>query len=148
MTDLQRETPALLRALGAGLDLALDPDDDAACGLRVDDRLDLALGCDERRASVIASARVGELPAAAPEAALRRLLAANHGVDADVDAVWSLAGDTVVLTRRFPLAELDAQVLATALSELVAQAFEEQDALRATPAAADVSPAMFGLVTA
>ena len=148
MTDLQRETAALLRALGAGLDVALEPDDHAACGMRIDDRLDLALGCDERRASVIASARVGELPATAPEAALRRLLAANHGADAEVDAVWSLSGDTVVLTRRFPLAELDAQVLATALSELVAQAFEEQDALSGTPAAADVPPSMFGMVTA
>lgn len=148
MTDLQRETAALLRALGAGLDVALDPDEAAACGLRVDDRLDLALGCDERRAAVVASARVGELPANAPEAALRRLLAANHGADADVDTVWSLSGDTVVLTRRFPLVELDAQVLATALSELVAQAFEEQDALSAAPAAAEPSPTLFGLVTA
>jgi hypothetical protein len=148
MTDLQRETAALLRALGAGLGVALEPDDQAACGLRVDDRVDLALGCDEARAAVVASACIGELPEAGAEAVLRRLLAANHDAGADADAVWSLARETMVATRRFPLAGLDAEALADGLSELVAHAFEVQDALRDEPAPPALPAAMLGLVAA
>jgi hypothetical protein len=148
MTDLQRQTAALLRALGAGLGVALEPDDQAACGLRIDDRVDLALGCDEARAAVVANACIGELPEAGAEAVLRQLLAANHGAAVDTDAVWSLARETLVATRRFPLAGLDAQALADGLSELVAHAFELQDALRAGPVPAAMPAAMFGMVAA
>ncbi len=147
MTDIQRETIALIRTLGAGLGVALEPDANGACGLRVDDRLDITLACEERRAALLVTADVGRLPLDRPDAVLRRLLAANLPSDAS-DAAWSLVDDTIVLWRRFPLAALDAAALASELAGFVGIAFAEQASLAA--ALGDTPPAMpmFGMVAA
>ena len=147
MTDLQRETFALMRALGAGLGVALEPDASGACGLRVDDRLDVTLACEERRAALLVTADVGRLPLEWPEAVLRRLLAANLPADAS-DATWALVDDTIVLWRRFPVAALDAAALATELAGFVGLAFAEQASLAAAPGQALPAMPMFGMVAA
>jgi Tir chaperone protein (CesT) family len=147
MTDHQRETLALMRALGAGLGVALEPDASGACGLRVDDRLDLTLACEERRAALLVTADVGRLPLDPPEAVLRRLLAANLPADGS-DATWSLVDETIVLWRRFPLAALDADALATELAGFVSLAFAEQASLAAAPGQALPAMPMLGMVAA
>ena len=147
MTDIQRETIALIRTLGAGLGVALEPDANGACGLRVDDRLDITLACEERRAALLVTADVGRLPLDRPDAVLRRLLAANLPSDAS-DAAWSLVDDTIVLWRRFPLAALDAAALASELAGFVSIAFTEQASLAAAPGDAPPAMPMLGMVAA
>ena len=147
MTDIQRETIALIRTLGAGLGVALEPDANGACGLRVDDRLDITLACEERRAALLVTADVGRLPLGRPDAVLRRLLAANLPSDAS-DAAWSLVDDTIVLWRRFPLAALDAAALASELAGFVGIAFAEQASLAAAPGDVPSAMPMLGMVAA
>ena len=147
MTDIQRETIALIRTLGAGLGVALEPDANGACGLRVDDRLDITLACEERRAALLVTADVGRLPLDRPDAVLRRLLAANLPSDAS-DAAWSLVDDTIVLWRRFPLAALDAAALASELAGFVGIAFAEQASLAAAPGDTPSAMPMLGMVAA
>ena len=147
MTDIQRETIALIRTLGAGLGVALEPDANGACGLRVDDRLDITLACEERRAALLLTADVGRLPLDRPDAVLRRLLAANLPSDAS-DAAWSLVDDTIVLWRRFPLAALDAAALASELAGFVGIAFAEQASLAAAPGDVPSAMPMLGMVAA
>lgn len=150
MTDIQRETIALIRTLGAGLGVALEPDANGACGLRVDDRLDITLACEERRAALLVTADVGRLPLDRPDAVLRRLLAANLPSDASdaSDAAWSLVDDTIVLWRRFPLAALDAAALASELAGFVGIAFAEQASLAAAPGDTPSAMPMLGMVAA
>ena len=147
MTDIQRETIALIRTLGAGLGVALEPDANGACGLRVDDRLDITLACEERRAALLVTADVGRLPLDRPDAVLRRLLAANLPSDAS-EAAWSLVDDTIVLWRRFPLAALDAAALASELAGFVGIAFAEQASLAAAPGDTPSAMPMLGMVAA
>ena len=147
MTDIQRETIALIRTLGAGLGVALEPDANGACGLRVDDRLDITLACEECRAALLVTADVGRLPLDRPDAVLRRLLAANLPSDAS-DAAWSLVDDTIVLWRRFPLAALDAAALASELAGFVGIAFAEQASLAAAPGDTPPAMPMLGMVAA
>ena len=147
MTDIQLETLALIRTLGVGLGVALEPDASGACGLRVDDRLDITLACEERRAALLVTADVGRLPLERQPAVLRRLLAANLPADG-ADATWSLVDDTILLWRRFPLAALDAAVLATELAGFVGIAFAEQASLAAVPGNALPAMPMLGMVAA
>ena len=147
MTDTQRETIALIRTLGAGLGVVLEPDANGACGLRVDDRLDITLACEECRAALLVTADVGRLPLDRPDAVLRRLLAANLPSDAS-EAAWSLVDDTIVLWRRFPLAALDAAALASELAGFVGIAFAEQASLAAAPGDTPSAMPMLGMVAA
>ena len=147
MTDTQRETIALIRTLGAGLGVTLEPDASGACGLRVDDRLDITLACEERRAALLVTADVGRLPLDRPQAVLRRLLAANLPADA-ADVNWALEDDTIVAWRRFPLAALDATTLAAELAGFVGIAFAEQASLAANSSDALPAMPMLGMVAA
>ncbi|QEA13177.1 type III secretion system chaperone [Comamonas flocculans] len=129
--NTREQAHALLHALGDVLGLPLVPDADGACGLRIDERLELTLRLQEQEAALLAYAQVGALPAARPEAVLRRLLAANHVWEGSQGATWSLWGDQLTLARLWPLQDLDAAGLAQELARFAEVALAEQTRLGA-----------------
>jgi len=134
--DIIQETAALVRSLGAGFGVELELDATGACGLRVDDRLDLTLRHEPSPPGLLVYAPVGILPEAPVEGVLRALLEANHVWDGTRGATWSLAGEEVVLSRLFPLANLEAGMLAAELAAFVEVALAGQQALQ-QPSARD-----------
>ncbi len=109
MDMLEEQAAALLRSVGAGLGLELQPDSTGACGLRIDDRLDVTLRYEPNPPSLLAYSHVGALPDGPVEDLLRRLLEENHVWDGSRGSTWSLSGGSVVLSRLFALAELESR---------------------------------------
>lgn len=151
----------LLAGFGEALRLTLRLDAHGACGLRIDERLDLVLASDVSGAWVVAQLALGPLPASASVGTLRRVLAANVAfgdawadapdVHGGTHAVWALAEDELTLSRRLPLAAMDAEQLVAAVSALVALALEELDRQAQECADTSSSPVlapMFGMVAA
>ncbi|THF57274.1 type III secretion system chaperone [Pseudothauera rhizosphaerae] len=127
--NVREQAGALLRAVGGGLGLDLALDGDGACGLRIDDRLDLTLRVEAEPPALLAYAVAGTLPAEGREAVLRRLLAANHLWESSRGATWALNGDDVVLEKLIPLAGLEPETLAGELARFIDVARAEQEAL-------------------
>lgn len=117
---------ALMKALTKTLGVEVEPDVDATCGLRIDDRIDLTLRYEQRFSSLLAYATVGTLPEHGVEVTMLRLLEANHVWDGSRGATWSVTGRNVVLSRLFSLSDLDADVLVVELADLVELALDEQ----------------------
>lgn len=133
--DIRATANNLLHALGQALGLPVELDADGACGLRVDERLELTLRLEEQAAALLAYAPVGALPAAQTEAVLRRLLAANHVWEGSEGATWSLQDGQVALARLWPLGGLDAARLERELARFVDVALAEQARLQQPGAA-------------
>lgn len=110
--DERDQMRGLLRALGAGLGIDLEPDANDSCGLRVDDDLDITLRFEPSPPAILLYASVGELPAENGESVMRRLLEANRLWEGTRGATWSLEDVEVLLARLVPVGQVDAQVLA------------------------------------
>ncbi|QXL83611.1 type III secretion system chaperone [Comamonas sp. NLF-1-9] len=139
--NAREQADALLRALGNALGLPLVPDADGACGLRIDERLELTLRLHEPQAALLVYAQVGTLPAVQPETVLRRLLAANHVWEGSQGATWSLLGEQLTLSRLWPLQDLDAAGLAEGLARFAEVALAEQTRLSAPGASSPAGAA-------
>jgi len=126
--EIREQADTLLSRLGDTLGLALALDADGACGLRLDDRLDLTLRLEPEQAALLVYSQVGALPAIQAEAVLRRLLSANHVWEGSGGATWSLLDGELVLARLLPLS-LDSAQLEQALLRFVETACDEQDRL-------------------
>ncbi|MET1115934.1 MAG: type III secretion system chaperone [Comamonas sp.] len=128
--ELHEQAAALLLDLGNtwGIGLALDAD--GACGLRIDDSLELTLRLEPRQQALLAYAQVHDLPDANADGTLRRLLAANHVWEESQGATWSLNDGQLTLARLLPLRDLDAQQLAHELARFVDVARTEQQRLQ------------------
>lgn len=143
--DMFEQAAALLQSLGASLGVELQPDETGACGLRIDERLDMTLRYEPSPPALLVYSPVGSLPEGRVEGVLRRLLEANHLWDASRGATWSLSADEVILSRLLPLPELELEVLAAELASFAEVAFALQRALEARPAAsAPAAPAFSG----
>jgi hypothetical protein len=118
-----------VQSLGASLGLPLVLDADGACGLRVDDRLDVTLRLEGNPPALLVYAQAGVLPAMAAEAVLRRLLVANHVWEGSRGATWAVHDGQVVLSRLLPLEALEAEQLARELARFTDVACAEQDRL-------------------
>ncbi len=136
MDMLEEQAAALLRSVGAGLGLELQPDSTGACGLRIDDRLDVTLRYEPNPPSLLAYSHVGALPDGPVEDLLRRLLEENHVWDGSRGSTWSLSGGSVVLSRLFALAELEAETLSSELATFVDVALSGQEVLSSRPVSA------------
>ncbi len=101
--EMLEQTAALLRSVGARLGVELRPDSTGACGMRIDDRLDVTLRYEPSPPSLLIYSLVGDLPEGPVEDLLRRLLEENHVWDGSRGSTWSLSGGSVVLSRLFPL---------------------------------------------
>jgi hypothetical protein len=128
------EAAALLRVLSADLGVELEFNASGACGLRIDDALDITLRHELSPPGLLAYASVGALPKGPVEWPLRSLLEANHLWDRTRGSTWSLAGDEVILSRFLPLPGLEAAALSTALADFVEVALAGQRALQPTGA--------------
>jgi hypothetical protein len=128
--DMLEQVAALLRSLGASLGVPLHLDSAGACGMRIDDRLEVTLRYEPSPPALLAYSPVGDLPAGAIDGLLRTLLEANHVWDGSRGATWSLSGESVVLSRLFPLPELESEILATELAVFVEVALAGQQALQ------------------
>ncbi|MBW7899903.1 MAG: type III secretion system chaperone [Rhodocyclaceae bacterium] len=148
--DTREHADALVRALGDTLQLKLALDAGGACGLRIDDRLELTLRLENHPPALLAYAQIGALPAGGADGVLRRLLAANHIWEGSQGATWSLHDDQLALARLLPLAGLDAGQLARELARFADVARTEQDRLQRPGGA--LSPEAgrppFGMMTA
>ncbi len=133
--DTREQADALVRALGDKLQLKLTLDANGACGLRIDDRLELTLRLENQPPALLAYAPVGSLPAVGADGALRRLLAANHVWEGSQGATWSLLDDQITLARLLPLAGLDAEQLARELARFADVARAEQERLQSKASA-------------
>jgi hypothetical protein len=103
MIDMSEQALTLMKAIGSrfGVDLAIDHA--GACGMRVDDRIDVTLRYETNPPAILAYAVAGDLPRQDEAATLRGLLEANHVWDGSRGATWSLDNDRVVLSRLFAL---------------------------------------------
>ncbi len=122
--DTFEQALALMRAAGEGLGAQLEPDETGACGLLIDDRLEVTLRYEPTPPAVLLYCPVGELPQQRVAAALRHLLEANHLWEGGRGATWSLAGGEAVLSRLLPLEGLETQVLLAELASFVDVALE------------------------
>lgn len=127
--DLHEQAGALVRTLGDSWGITLALDADGACGLRIDDSLDLTLRLEPPQQALLAYAQVLALPDANAEGVLRHLMAANHVWEQSQGATWSLHGGQITLARLLPLQDLDAQQLSRALASFVDVARTEQQRL-------------------
>lgn len=127
--NARERAQAVLSALGAMVGLPLLLDDEGACGLRIDGRLDVTLRLHESPPAVLAYTQVGALPAAQAETVLRRLLVANHVWEGSDGATWSVSDGQVALARLWPLAGLEAVALADELAHFAEIALAEQTRL-------------------
>lgn len=127
--DIHAQANALLLDLGNALGIQLALDTDGACGLRIDDCLELTLRLEPEPQALLAYAQVHALPGAGADAVLRRLLAANHIWEESQGATWSLHDGQVTLARLLPLQDLDAKQLAQELARFVDVARGEQQRL-------------------
>ena len=146
--DTREQAQSLLQTLGRRLGLPLALDADGACGLRIDDRLDITLRLEMQPPALLAYAPVGALPASGADAVLRRLLAANHVWEGSQGATWSVHDGQVTLARLLPLQGLDADALADALARLADVARAEQERLQNHAAAPDAGRFPIGMVVA
>jgi Tir chaperone protein (CesT) family len=143
--DMLEQAHALMRSVGMRLGVELEPDADGACGLRIDDKLAVTLRYEPTPPAMLAYSPVGILPEVAVEPVLRDLLEANHVWEGARGATWSLAAGEVVLSRLWPLRDLEAEVLVAELAVFVAVALARQQrlqsaqgtALEGTPAASN-----------
>lgn len=143
--DTSEQAAALMKQVGADLGLELRPDALGACGLRIDDRLDVTLRYEPNPPSLLFYSPVGWLPDAPSEGLLRHLLEQNHVWDGSRGATWSLSGEELVLSRLFALEGLQAETLCAELATFVEVALAGQQTLAdATPSAsADAQPPPF-----
>ncbi|MCD2512392.1 type III secretion system chaperone [Comamonas endophytica] len=128
--DIYEQASALLLGLGSTLGIALALDADGACGLRVDDRLELTLRLEPRQQALLAYAQVHALPETGAESVLLHLMAANHVWEESQGATWSLHGGQLTLARLLPLRDLDAGQLAQELARFADVALGEQQRLQ------------------
>jgi len=143
--DIIQETAALVRSLGAGFGVELELDAGGACGMRIDDRLDLTLRHEPNPPRLLVYSPVGLLSDGPVEAVLRRLLEANHVWDGTRGATWSLSGNEVVLSRLFPLWNLEAEALASELAVFVEVALAGQQALQSSSTPAGAMQPAYGI---
>ena len=127
--DTREQANTLVRALGDILGLSLSLDASGACGLRIDDRLELSLRLENHPPALLAYAQAGALPATQADAALRRLLAANHVWEGSQGATWSVQDGQATLAHLLPLDGLDAAQLARELARFADVACAEQERL-------------------
>ena len=141
------EAGSLLRVLSADLGVELEFNASEACGLRIDDALDITLRHELSPPGLLAYASVGALPDSPVEWVLRRLLEANHLWDQTRGSTWSLTGDEAILSRFLPLPGLEAATLSTALADFVEVALAGQRSLQPTGASrgSGAQPAGAGL---
>ena len=133
--DSLDEVSALLRSLGASLGVELQLETVGACGLCVDDRLEITLRYEPSPPALLAYSAVGDLPVGSAEELLRALLEANHVWEESRGATWSLYDDGVVLSRLFPLPGLESDTLAAELAAFVEVALAGQQVLRSSQSA-------------
>ncbi len=134
--DMFERGVALMQAVGNAVGAALEPDSSGACGLRIDDELDVTLRYEPTPPALLLYCPVAALPRQAIEYALRRLLEANHLWEGSHGATWSLSGDEVVLSRLLPFDALEVDVVVTELGSLVDLAFAARRMLDQQGAAA------------
>lgn len=132
MIDMLEQVSPLLRSLGASLGVPLQLDSAGACGMRIDDLLDVTLRYEPSPPALLAYSLVGDLPAGSVEGLLRVLLEANHVWDGSRGATWSLSGEGVVLSRLFPLPGLETETLAAELAVFVEVALTGQQVLQSS----------------
>lgn len=144
MIDMSEQARTLMHAAGArfGVEFALD--DAGACGMRVDDRIDVTLRYEASPPAILAYAVIGELPQQDDATTLRSLLGANHVWDGTRGATWSLDGEHVVLSRLFALqGGLEVEPFVADLETFVDVALTQQRSLESQPVArVDASMAM------
>ena len=146
--DTREQAQSLLQTLGSRLGLPLALDADGACGLRIDDRLDITLRLEGQPPALLAYAPVGALPASGADGVLRRLLAANHVWEGSQGATWSVNDGQVTLARLLPLPGLDVDALAHELARFADVARAEQERLQSPVPAPDAGRFPMGMIPA
>ena len=127
--DIHEQAGALVRELGTCLGITLALDADGACGLRIDDSLELTLRLEPRQQALLVYAQVHALPDTGAGSVLQHLLAANHVWEESQGATWSLHDGQITLARLLSLRELDAGQLEQELARFVDVACAEQQRL-------------------
>lgn len=141
MTD---EAGALLRVLSADFGAELEFNASGACGLRIDDALDITLRHELSPPGLLLYASAGSLPDGPVEWLQRGLLEDNHLWDRTRGSTWSLAGGEVILSRFLPLPGLEAATLSEALAVFVEVALARQRALQPTSISRARGPQLLG----
>lgn len=146
--NIREQAQALLAGLGQTLQLSLVPDADGACGLRIDNGLDLTLRVEPQAAALLLYSKMGELPGVGAEEVLRRLLVANHVWEGSQGATWAVHDGQVTLARLLPLSGLDADGLERELARFVDVARAEQARLQNHAAAPGPGRLPLGMMVA
>jgi hypothetical protein len=129
-TNTIDEAGALLRVLSTDFGVELEFNASGACGLRIDDALDITLRHELSPPGLLMYASAGALPDGPVEWLLRSLLEDNHLWDRTRGSTWSLAGSEVILSRFLPLPGLEAATLSEALAAFVEVALAGQRSLQ------------------
>jgi hypothetical protein len=141
------EAIALMKSLGASFGFDPQPDAAGACGLRIDEKLDVTLRYEPTPPALLLYAPIGELPEPAPAGVLRRLLEENHVWERTRGATWSLSGDTVILSRLLSLPGLEPEPLFAEFGTFVNVALEGQRKLETPRGPASIAAApMYGML--